>query len=292
MTPRHFLANRTDDASILSKGAASEVDAVFLDLEDGVAESQKGIARANLVHALGSHDYRSKMTLVRFNDVYSDHFASDLEVIRSGPDAIMLPKVDDREPVVLADRALEAIEEDAGLPVGSTKLFVMIESARSVANATSILTASTRLIGLFFGPGDLTVDLQCQGVWERGLGWSETIQTASQNVVIAARAAGVPNIIAPALGNNIEDLLSVEDEARRYFSLGFSGVLIVTPRHIPPVNRAYAPTTGEEAHAVKIKNAFEACREAGRGVCLVDGQMVELPHYQMAQQMLTKASRK
>ena len=51
--------------------------------------------------------------------------------MRAAPDALVIPKVDAPEVLRLVDAQLAAAERAAGRPVGSLKLFALIESARA-----------------------------------------------------------------------------------------------------------------------------------------------------------------
>ncbi|MGA8635886.1 MAG: aldolase/citrate lyase family protein, partial [Candidatus Dormiibacterota bacterium] len=82
---------------MMEKAAASAADEVFLDLEDACAPLEKPAARAKIVEALRTHDWRGKTRVVRINQVTSRFAFDDLREVITGAgdvlDCIMVPKV-------------------------------------------------------------------------------------------------------------------------------------------------------------------------------------------------------
>ena len=62
MTPGH-------DPRLAAKAAASEADIVWLELEDGVPESEKADARQQIVRSFQELDWSAKTRAVRLNAV-------------------------------------------------------------------------------------------------------------------------------------------------------------------------------------------------------------------------------
>src|SRR5215472_6605882 len=94
---RSVLACPGSNPRMMEKAAASNADEVFLDLEDATAPLEKPGARAKVVEALHTHDWGSKVRVVRINQVTSKYAYRDVLDIVEGAgeivDCIMIPKV-------------------------------------------------------------------------------------------------------------------------------------------------------------------------------------------------------
>jgi malyl-CoA/(S)-citramalyl-CoA lyase len=64
---RSELAVPGSNTRFLEKAAMSDADAVFLDLEDAVAPSDKDQARKNVIEAINDLDWGQKTVSVRIN---------------------------------------------------------------------------------------------------------------------------------------------------------------------------------------------------------------------------------
>ena len=64
---RAYLAVPAHRTRLVAKAAASAADAVFMDLEDAVPPSEKGVALEQAVRALASLDWGSKRVTVRIS---------------------------------------------------------------------------------------------------------------------------------------------------------------------------------------------------------------------------------
>ncbi len=83
---------------------------------------------------------------------------------------------------------------------------------------------------------------------------------------------------------DFRDLEGLERDCRRSRRDGFVGRLAIHPDQVATINRCYAPSEAEVAHARKIVAAFEA--NPGAGALGVDGKMVDLPHLKAARKIL------
>src|SRR5438552_19037560 len=75
---RSVLAVPGSNPRMMEKAASSNADEVFLDLEDACAPLEKPDARAKVIEALRSHDWRGKTRGVRINQVASQWAFDDL----------------------------------------------------------------------------------------------------------------------------------------------------------------------------------------------------------------------
>lgn len=162
-------------------------DSIMLDLEDAVAENQKDAARFSLYHALKTINYRGCERVVRINGLDSPYWKEDIRCsVAGGCDSIRIPKTESAQDVKLVEREIAYAEKEFGRPEGSVLIMAAVESARGVMKALDICESSERLFGIALSGGDYTKDLQTHIT-----GTGIELMGARQNLVIAARAAGV-----------------------------------------------------------------------------------------------------
>src|SRR6202165_2709884 len=152
---RSVLAVPGSNPRMMEKAASSAADEVFLDLEDACAPLEKPAARAKVVEALQTHDWRGKTRVVRINQVTSQFAFDDLREVIGGAgdvlDCIMVPKVRNAGDVAFVDRALLQLEATHALPIGRIGIEAQIEDAEGLMRTDEIAFASQRLETLTYG---------------------------------------------------------------------------------------------------------------------------------------------
>ena len=160
---RSLLFVPADGGSKLDKALASGADAVIIDLEDSIAPDRKAQARASAAAFLKNVALAAKRPrlLVRVNAIATGLIDADLDaVVPARPDAILLPKAEGGASVIHADAKLSAREAIAGLPEGHVKILAQaIETAAGLFAAGNFRGSSARLIGLTWGPEDLSAEI-------------------------------------------------------------------------------------------------------------------------------------
>jgi len=258
-------------------------DSIMIDLEDSVAINEKDAARLLVYHALKTLDYGNTEVIVRVNALNTQYGHDDYEaIVRAKPDAIRMPKTETAQDVVEADALMTRIEQDAGMEVGTVKLFAAIESAKGVLNAQQIATASSRLIGIALGAEDFVTDLKTNRSPE-GI----ELLTARSMILFAARAAGIDAV--DTVFSNVNDEEGFANEVKLIKQLGFDGKSIINPRQIETVHRLYTPTSEEIAKAARILDASEEAARRGSGVVSLNGKMIDKPVVTRAQRVLALA---
>src|SRR5581483_11867766 len=139
--------------------ALPNVDAIMLDIEDGVAPSEKDAARQQIAAALDQvvrePSPKTPARYVRINAVGHERMHADLRaVVRRGLEGLVLPKVESPDQVKTVADILDKRERELSMPEGQIRLLVAIESPRGLFQAASIASASPRVIGLIFGAED------------------------------------------------------------------------------------------------------------------------------------------
>ena len=281
---RSFLFVPGSEEKKLAKAPSLGADAVILDLEDAVTAARKAEARALIQTFLQAQKSQAIEWLVRLNGLHTPHFKADLDAsVRAGPDALVIPKVDSPEVLQLAEAHLAEAERASGLPVGSLKFFALVESARGILNAHAIAMATPRLLGLMLGHVDLSANLGLRA----GRSGEGIIHHARCQLVLAARAGGVDAVDTVYL--NIQDHEGLRAEAAQAAALAFSGKLAIHPAQIPIIHDAFTPSAERVQRAEQILETWRQAEAEGRGVCTLDGDLIEKPVVEAERRLLHRA---
>ena len=258
-------------------------DSIMLDLEDAVAENQKDAARYSLYHALQEIDYRGVERVVRINGLDTPHWKEDIRVcVAGGADTIRIAKTETAQDVHTVEEHVLAAEREFGRPEGSTLLMAALESCKGVLNALEVCKSSDRLIGIALSGGDYTKDLQTVIT-----GTGVELQGARQQMIIAARAAGVQ--CWDTVFTNLDAMDVFEEEVRMIKMMGFDGKSLVNPRQIDVVHRVFTPTKKEIIFAEKVVKEIDEKKAQGIGVFTVDGKMIDIAFYDGAKRTIALA---
>ena len=280
---RAFLYTPGDDEHKIEKACTLKADCVCVDLEDAVSSSKKEAARLIAAHSLGTFDFEKSERLVRINAPSTPYFLPDLRiVIDAVPQGIVIPKVEDAQPLQYVDGFLEAFEIQNEFPIGSIHLIAIIETARSFINLKEICEATPRLSALIFGAEDLAVSLGA-----RRTAVSREIFYARSQMVLYAAAYKLDAI--DLVCNNYTDSEVIGAEALEGAQMGYSGKQVIHPNQIPIVQEAFSPTQEEIEKATQIKAEYEQQMAEGKGALGMKGNLVDMPVYRQAKQLLEKA---
>ena len=256
------------------KALATGADSVCLDLEDGVALSQKDEARSNAMRVLAGRSMDRAEVVLRINESGSDLGKHDLEALLAAgvkPDALMLPKVG-------GPAAVQALENHLSQDLAGIPLIVQIETAQGLAAVEAIAVASPNIAVLFFGAVDLSAELGCAIEWD-------ALLYARSRVVTAAALVGMDVLDTPFM--NVSALSQLRDEARAVQRLGFTGKAAIHPSQVTVIQAAFSPTSGAVEWAKQIIAAYEA---NDGGVLLVDGKLIEKPVIASARRILASVN--
>ena len=258
-------------------------DSIMLDLEDAVAENQKDAARFSLYHALRTIDYRGCERVVRINGLDTPYWKEDIRcAVAGGCDAIRIPKTERPEDVRTVEGRIGAAEKEFGIPEGRTLIMAAIESARGVMKALDICEASERLFGIALSGGDYTKDLQTHIT-----GTGIELMGARQNMIIAARAAGVQCF--DTVYTNLDDMEGFRRDVETIHLMGFDGKSIINPRQITIVHEIFTPTPKDITFAEKVVKEIDDKKARGIGVFTVDGKMIDIAFYDGARRIIALA---
>ena len=289
---RSLLFVPATGGSKLDKAMASGADAVILDLEDSIAPERKAHAREaalEYLKAMQAKKQRPRL-LVRINGLDTGMTDADLDVIVAGaPDAVLFPKAEGGATVTHLDAKLTAREAIAGLPEGSIKILAQtVESAMGLFTAGTYRNASPRLIGMTWGPEDLSAELSAEANREPDGTLTEPYRLARSFCLFGAAAAKVRAIETIHVDfRNTEVLRRDTEMARRD---GFAGRLAIHPAQVPVINEVFTPSQEQIEKAKSVVAAFAA--QPGAGAVGVDGKMYDRPHLVRAQALLERIGKK
>jgi citrate lyase subunit beta/citryl-CoA lyase len=289
---RSLLFVPADGGAKLDKAMTSGADAVILDLEDSIAPERKQQARAaalDFLKTAGARKSRPRL-LVRINGLDTGMTDADLDAVVTGkPDAILFPKAEGGATVTHLDAKLTAREAIAGIPEGSIKIVAQtVESAAGLFAAGTYRDCSLRLIGMTWGPEDLSAELGAEANREADGTLTAPYAIARAMCLFGAAVAKVPAIETIHVDFRNPEVVRRDTELARRD--GFSGRLAIHPAQVAPINEVFTPAPDQIAKAEAIVAAFAA--KPGAGTVGIEGKMYDRPHLARAHRLLESVKNK
>jgi citrate lyase subunit beta/citryl-CoA lyase len=276
---RTLLFVPTLEQRFVDKAHARGAGAIILDLEDAVAVEHKLEARQKVTTVAGQLHAKGLTVLVRVNHGSFDDIKAAVSPFVA---ALVLPKVDSASEIHAASEVLAAQEKNLGLPVGHTRLLVLIETPLAVCNVFEIALAHERISGLILGSEDLALGLSVAPS-------PDSLRYSAERLVMASRAAGkVPLGVPGSLATikEADQFASVVALARR---IGMAGTVCIHPNQVAIVQHAYAPDSQAVAEAQSILQAFEHMEREGKGAVSHEGKMLDAPIIERARKLIAEA---
>jgi len=274
--PRYILLGeiRTPDVACLALQAAMSGHLIFSTIH---ANSVPDAVNA-LVKYAGSG---GAQVYVRINNWETEMTNDDLEaVVWEGLDGVTLAKTGHPDDVKRLDWKLEELERRRGIPVGTVKISMLLETAKGIMNAYECCMASSRNVNAIFGAVDYCRDMRVKLT-------SEAVEQmwGRAKMAIAARAAGIVAIDAPFVA--YQDIPAFERNVMEGKQMGYEGRMIIHPSQVEPSNRLYAPDPADVEWANGVVKVFEEEGLAkGKAAVSYLGKMVDTPVYLNAKDIL------
>ena len=251
-------------------------DCVLLDLEDSVPPEEKAAARILVKHLLAAVPFPEEVW-VRINPLESGGLDDLEEILRGRPHGVCLPKAESAADVERLAEALSGIETEFGVPVGTTWIMPIVETARGVLHCEEVAAASERVVIVAFGAEDFTRDVGARRT-------RESLLFARSMIVAAATAVGVQ--ASDTVFADLDDEAGLAAEAALARDLGFDGKGAINPRQLDAIHAAFSPTEEELAYAQRVVDAAEAAEAAGSGAVALEGKMVDKPVLERARRLI------
>ncbi|MGI8738772.1 MAG: HpcH/HpaI aldolase/citrate lyase family protein [Gammaproteobacteria bacterium] len=290
---RSELAVPGTNTNMFEKSSKSEVDFIFLDLEDAVAPDDKTKARKNIIEALNDIDWRGrkKTMSIRINGLDTHYMYRDvvdiLEQAGKNLDTILIPKVGVPGDVYLIDCLITQIEQAMDFGEHRIGIEVLIETALGMANVEAIATSSKRLEAMHFGVADYAASNRARTVNIGGLNPDypgDQWHAALTRMTVACRAYGLRPIDGPFGDFNDKDGFVLA--AKRAAALGIEGKWAIHPSQIELANDVFTPPDAEVKQARRMLEALEEASRQGKGAAQLDGRMIDAATARMAENVV------
>ena len=274
-----------DNDRFLSKAKGLKLDSLTLDLEDGVSEAKKAVARHRLQELFRDASPaeafpNTREVLVRINGVDSPHFEEDLHALaripqQLRPHGILLPKTESPLHLRKLNQWIDEAyaEEDAHIPA----ILLAIETAKGMVDLRDIMRADFgRTQALIFASEDYCADLGLSRSPE-GL----EMLWARSRIVAHARAFKLQAIDMVCIDyqNQSQLIRECHDGVR----MGFDGKQAIHPAQIEVIMENFManPRTIEFAKNIIAQNEIHSGKPF-----VLDGIVVDKPVVHWAQMIL------
>lgn len=307
---RSELAVPGTNVRAMEKAPTLGADVVFLDLEDAVAPDDKEQARANVIGALGAHDWSRTAVSVRVNGLDTHWCYRDVvDVVEARGevlDTVLVPKVGSPSDVEFVATLLDQIEQRNGWELDRIGIHILIETAAGMANVEAISRARPdRLEAMVFGVADYAASVQARttnigganpdysvltdpdpGSGARSIHWGDQWHFGISRMVAACRAQGLRPIDGPF--GDYEDADGYRSAARRAAALGCEGKWAIHPAQVELANEVFTPDETEIERAERILQAMEEGAKEGKGAVSLDGRLIDAASIRMAENLMRK----
>ena len=268
----------------IRKAPKYQADAIILDLEDSVPMNQKEMARDIVSRVIPELADSGVTVIVRVNDLSTGMTEDDLScAVSEGIYSISLPMTTGPQDVMELDRLISVEEDRKKMLPRCVLIDPGMETATGIRSAYQIGLASDRVAHMGVGGGK-------GGDVARALGYRWTPQGTEtlfirSKVLLDARAAGVPYPVT-GLWQDIADKEGLKDFAIQSRDIGYNGMSVIHPSHIPIVNDVFSPTKEEMSEWVGIIDAMNHVQSSGGAAVSYNGSMVDIAHEKTAKEML------
>lgn len=270
-----------NNPKMVAKAPSIPADIITFDLEDSVPPAEKENARKLTRENLKAAGANGAEVYARINNWETELTNDDLEaIVYEGLNGVTLAKCGHPDDVKRLDWKLEELERRRGIPVGTVKISLLLETAKGIMNAYESCCASPRVVSAIFGAVDYCKDMRVKLTNE-----AKEQAYARAHMAVAARAAGIVAIDAPFVDfQNLEAFKKNVAEGRQ---MGYEGRMIIHPSMVPICNEMYAPDPAEVEWARGVVKCFEEEGIAkGKAAVSYQGKMVDTPVYLNAKDIL------
>ena len=265
----------------VERAAERGADALILDLEDSVPLAEKPRGREVLQEAAATLSRNGADVVVRINRPLRLAIADIEAAVSPAVGALMLTKVESAQHVQMLAEVAEEVESQRGMTLGSTKFVALVETASGFLRMAEIARAHPRLVALSIGAEDFALSLGM-------LPEAEGLFFPKQQMIIAARAAGILPLGFLGTVADFRDLDAFRSTIRRSRRLGFLGASCIHPSQVAVLNEEYRPSPDEVAAAERAVAAYDAATASGIGAIEIDGKMIDVPVIERAKHVLER----
>jgi citrate lyase subunit beta/citryl-CoA lyase len=274
--------------SWFAKAAAAGPDAICFDLEDSVPEHLKADARKQVADAVAdlSQTHPKMGLFVRPNALGTRLTGYDLEAtVGPGLTGVFAPKIDQATDVIRYDALVDYFEERNG--GAGVEYIVPVETVHGIQNCAEVATSSPRM-GAMIGPTAEHADIAKAVGYEWTTGGLESLYHRTR-ILLACRAAGLHPLTA--LWERIGDLDGLRQFATQGRGMGFRGMVVLHPSHVPVVNDVFTPSPKDIEFYRSMVHAYDEAARRGDGAVMFGEIHIDKAHADKAREWLTRAER-
>ena len=259
----------------MAKARSLACDVVIFDLEDAVAADSKVSARALVRAVLERGGYGNRELVVRCNGAGTPWWDDDIEALVASPaNALLFPMVERPEEVVELRKRLDASSGPR------QDIWAMIETPRGVVNVVRIARSPVDV--LVMGTSDLVADLRARHSDNR-----DSVLYALSKCVNAARSEH--RDVLDGVHLDRENAAAFERICEQGRTLGFDGKCLIHPSQLDTANRVFGIDEAALNRARQIAKIWAETVSEGKGVAVVNGQLIEKLHYEEAKRLIAFA---
>ena len=278
---RSWLFVGAADKNAILTSYDSGADVCIQEFEDFCLPELRREARLMMPDVLSDWRARKIVATVRIIPLEDPDGLRDLDAaMRAGADAILLPKANTKEQIVLLQKHINEMEKQYGKTVSSTKIIPNIEQARGLMNATDILSSSTQIAGALVASEDMVVSLNAPRKKN-----SEILNHVRRVFHIACCSVGITSIDMPYTFTDDE---GVRKQTMLAKDIGMLAKSTVNASHCKIINEILTPNERDVQNAVEVVSAFENGRDLGEGQVIHKGTKIEVPIYLNAKQIIER----
>jgi len=289
---RTLLFCAGDREDVLDRGWSSGADAMVIDLEEPrtpFPEAARAEARELVRGWLASRTGTGPVLFARVQPWSTGQTLKDLGAAM-GVAGILVPKVHGPGDIQATDALVGCMEVERGIPFGQTWLYPILETAQALRLAYEIAVASPRVAymgGAVSRFGDIHQAL--------GYRWTaegrETLFLRSK-VLIDAKAAGIRYPISGMWGGDRDDEAGLRAWCTELRDIGYYGMMLGDPVHVPLVNEMFTPSAAEVAYWKDLDRLATEAEATGGGPIIYgdpnqgEGHVVHIAHVGSARKNL------
>lgn len=271
MKLRSFLYVPAHSERFVSRAHERGADAIILDLEDAVPETDKTAARDNLAASIASVTRNGATAFVRIN-AGARQREDAMAATRAGAHGLFIPKAGDPNALEALAGTLRA--EETKLGRAPTPFVAMVEDPAAMLAARALARVQ-RVMALSFGAEDFTAITG-------GTPTPDVLRYPKLTVHYAAKAEGKLSFGLLQSIADYADLEALAAAAREAKAHGFDGATCIHPSGVPILNAGFAPTEAERDWATRVIAAAKTSDAAFS----LDARMVDAPVLARARRIL------
>ncbi|MBK7882417.1 MAG: CoA ester lyase [Chitinophagaceae bacterium] len=231
-------------------------DCFIADLQDSIPLHLKEEARQGIIDADLKGIFQNCNLIVRINELEERaELLRDLEKMVGLPSVLgfLVTMIESANDMDELHALVSAEEQKKGIPIGTYRFIVLVETPAAIFNALEIAKAGGgRNIGMLFGSGDLFRLTRADSAVKL------TLDFPRNDIVFACRAAGIEPFDTPY--TNIEDKIGLEWSCVSGKKHGFTGKAAIHSSHIKTIKRVFTP----EPKKIEQAKAILAAQKNGQ----------------------------